>query len=146
MGIAKKLLRCVWRPIDHGVRPYCAKIMQSLVKFPVAKIEDGKNKYMMAHVYIHGDMGNAKTVIRTSAKAKYHIDIYDALQAEAHKLGLCTQGLGGGYLVHDAQNKYIKIYGRSQLLGKANHEDAREILQPIYGEHKIDAETGGMEA
>jgi len=46
--------------------------MRSLVAFPVAKVESGKSKYMMAHVYIHGEMGSAKQVIRSHAKAKYH--------------------------------------------------------------------------
>jgi len=140
--------------------------MRSLVAFPVAKVESGKSKYMMAHVYIHGEMGSAKQVIRSHAKAKYHrkwnsshdlwvtlyyilshspVDVYDELKKEAEAMGLCTQGLGGGYLVHDKEKKYIKLYGRSQALGKADHEAARELLQPIYNDHKIDAESGGME-
>jgi len=74
------------------------------VAFPVAKVESGKSKYMMAHVYIHGEMGSAKQVIRSHAKAKYHrkwnsshdlwvtlyyillhslVDVYDELKKEA---------------------------------------------------------------
>lgn len=69
-------------PIYHGTtyvnvaaRLYCEKPMRSLVAFPVAKVESGKSKYMMAHVYIHGEMGSAKQVIRSLSKAKYHREL-----------------------------------------------------------------------
>ncbi|EDV58321.1 sex-regulated protein janus-B [Drosophila erecta] len=145
MEFAGKFLKPIWRPMMQVARLYCEKPMRSLVAFPVAKVESGKSKYMMAHVYIHGEMGSAKQVIRSHSKAKYHLDVYDELKKEAEAMGLCTQGLGGGYLVHDKEKKYIKLYGKSQALGKADHEAARELLQPIYNDHKIDAESGGME-
>ncbi|KAH8329150.1 hypothetical protein KR074_004760 [Drosophila pseudoananassae] len=126
-------------------RSYCDNPNRHLITFPVAQIQEGKSKYMMAYVYIHGEMANAKIVIRSNAKAKYHLDVYDELQKEASKKGLCTQGLGGGYMVHDPEKKYMKLYGRSTTLGKADHENAREVLQPSYSDHKIDAESGGME-
>ncbi|KAH8356806.1 hypothetical protein KR200_005386 [Drosophila serrata] len=146
MELARKFLKPVWRPLACVVRPYCEKPVRNLVKFPVAKIQTGKSKYMMAKVYIHGEMGNAKEVIRSDSKAKYHLDVYDALKDEAEQQGLCTQGLGGGFLVHDEQKKYIKLYGKSQALGKANHESAKELLQRMYEGHKIDAESGDMES
>ncbi|XP_017033964.1 sex-regulated protein janus-B [Drosophila kikkawai] len=145
MELAGKFLKPVWRPLGCVVRPYCKLPVQNLVSFPVAKIEPGKSKYMMAHVYIHGEMRTAKKVIRSLAKAKYHLDVYDKLKEEAEKLGLCTQGLGGGYLVHDNSKKYIKLYGKSLTLGKADHEAAKDILQKMYKDHKIDAESGGIE-
>ncbi|KAH8410024.1 hypothetical protein KR009_004263 [Drosophila setifemur] len=145
MDITRKFLKPVWRPMMQAARTYCDNPLRKLVAFPAVQIQDGKSKYMMAHVYVHGEMGNAKQVIRSNAKAKYHLDVYDELKKEAEEMGLCTQGLGGGYLVHDNEKKYIKLYGRSQSLGKADHEDAREILQRIYSDHKIDAESGGLE-
>ncbi|KAH8260055.1 hypothetical protein KR026_002426 [Drosophila bipectinata] len=128
-----------------ALRFYCDNPNRNLITFPVAQIQEGKSKYMMAYVYIHGEMANAKIVIRSNARAKYHLDVYDELQKEASQKGLCTQGLGGGYMVHDPEKKYMKLYGRSTTLGKADHENAREVLQPSYSDHKIDAESGGME-
>lgn len=53
-------------------RSYCDTPMRNLITFPIAEIQEGKSKYMMAYVYIHGEMGNAKIVIRSNARAKYH--------------------------------------------------------------------------
>ncbi|KAH8245074.1 hypothetical protein KR032_004430 [Drosophila birchii] len=145
MELAGKFLKPVWRPMASSVRSYCEKPVRNLIAFPVVKIQPGKSKYMMAKVYIHGEMGSAKQVIRSNAKAKYHLDVYDELKKEAEQQGLCTQGLGGGYLVHDKAKKYIKLYGKSVSLGKANHEAAKEVLQNGYDDHKIDAESGGIE-
>ncbi|KAH8255518.1 hypothetical protein KR038_004956 [Drosophila bunnanda] len=166
MELARKILKPVWRPVVCGesklscskgstqyymwhslgtvVRPYCER-PRNLVLFPVAKIVSGKSKYMMAKVYIHGEMGKAKEVVRSNSSAKYHLDIYDALKEEAEDKGLCTQGQGGGFLIHDEQKKYIKLYGKSQSLGKANHEAAKEVLLTVYEGYKIDAEPGDIE-
>ncbi|XP_034667926.1 sex-regulated protein janus-B [Drosophila subobscura] len=145
MDITRKLLVPTWRPLMRATRLYCDSAVRSLINFPVVKMEKGKSKYVMSHVYIHGMMGSAKQVIRSSPRAKYHLHVYDKLQKEANGLGLCTQGLGGGYLVYDPQNKYIKLYGRSGVLGKADHEKAKEILRKACPGCKIDAESGEIE-
>lgn len=75
------------------------------------------------------------------------VDVYDQLQKEANKFDLCTQCLGGGIMVHDNDKNYIKIYGRSQTLGKADHHETREVLYEDckYSAYKIDAESGGQD-
>ncbi|KAH8402927.1 hypothetical protein KR222_000385, partial [Zaprionus bogoriensis] len=148
-------------------RNYTCPAVSNLVGFPVVRISNGKLKYILAKVYIHGEMQHAKTVIRAVGRVKYHreysdrliltitetrmkclasiVHIYDELQREANKLELCTQCLGGGILVHDPDNSYIKIYGRSHTLGKADHRETRDILCDEYPTYKIDAEHGGMD-
>ncbi|EDW76202.2 uncharacterized protein Dwil_GK15329 [Drosophila willistoni] len=126
-------------------RLYCDKQVRDLTNFPLIKMSEGKFKYIMAQVYIHGAMASAREVIRGSSSQKYHIDIYDTLRKEAKQYDLCTQCTGGGYIVHDSQNKYLKIYGRSQAMGKADHEKTREILSEKYPGYKIDAEPGDFE-
>ncbi|XP_022230869.2 sex-regulated protein janus-B [Drosophila obscura] len=145
MDITRKLLAPTWRPLmQAATRLYCDSSVRALINFPLTKLEAGKNKYVLSHVYIHGMMGSAKQVIRSSPRAKYHLHVYDKLQKEAAGLGLCTQGLGGGYLVYDPQKKYIKLYGKSGVLGKADHDKAKDILRKVHPDFKIDAESGGM--
>ncbi|XP_030561311.1 sex-regulated protein janus-B [Drosophila novamexicana] len=148
MDKVRKLIFPTWRPIVRAARNYCCdQKVKNLVTFPEVTIGDGKLKYILAKVYVHGEMGQAKTVVRGVSRVKYHLDVYDQLQREANSLDLCTQCLGGGIMVHDCDKNYIKIYGRSQTLGKADHHETRDVLheQEKYSAYKIDAESGGMD-
>lgn len=152
MNLVRRLLMpsLVSRPV-LGVtgltRHYGCTDDRSIVhSFPRVKTQgNGPQKYVLAAVYLHGEMVDVKYVIRASQDAKYHLHIYDKLKEEASKLNLCTQCFGGGYLEHDPGKGYIKIYGRSKLLGKANHRDTRDILCEEYPTYIIDAEHGGMD-
>ncbi|XP_001355830.1 sex-regulated protein janus-B [Drosophila pseudoobscura] len=147
MDITRNLLLPTWRPLlraIRGPRSYSDSAVASLLKFPSVTLEEGKSKYVLSHVYIHGMMGQARQVIRSCPRAKYHLNIYETLKKEANKLGLCTQGLGGGYIEYDPQKKYIKVYGKSGVLGKADHKKSQAILHKAYPDVKIDAERGSM--
>ncbi|XP_017860355.1 PREDICTED: sex-regulated protein janus-B isoform X1 [Drosophila arizonae] len=149
MDKVRKLVLTTWRPVLRKVtRMCCDAKVKNLVAFPEVNIGEGKLKYILAKVYVHGEMGQSKTVIRGVSRVKYHLDVYDQLQKEANKLDLCTQCLGGGIMVHDNDKHYIKIYGRSQTLGRADHHEAREVLHEHdkYSSYKIDAESGGQDA
>ncbi|KAM8715024.1 hypothetical protein ACLKA7_002126 [Drosophila subpalustris] len=142
MDKVRKLISPTWRSFQLATRKFCCdNRMSSLVSFPEVAVGDGKLKYILAKVYIHGEMGHAKTVVRTLGRVKYHLNIYDQLQKEAAAKNLCTQCLGGGTLVHDPEKHYIKIFGQSQTLGRANHDETKSILNDKYPDYKIDAES-----
>ncbi|EDV94059.1 GH25086 [Drosophila grimshawi] len=129
-------------------RNYCNdKKLKNLVTFPEITIGQGKLKYIIAKVFVHDESEQSKIVIRGVPRVKYHFDVYDQLQKEASAQDLCTECLGGGQMVHDNDKKYIKIYGRLQRLGKADHLETREILRANsqYAAYNIDAESIGMD-
>ncbi|ALC39021.1 CG18662 [Drosophila busckii] len=145
MDKVRKLILPTWRPVLQATRKYCDVQMKKLVTLPLVDIPEGKFKYVAAKVYIHGDMGHARTIVRGFQRVKYHLDVYDRVQNEVAALELCTQCVGGGYIVHDKEKKYIKIYGKSQTLGKADHRETKSILHSKFPDYHIDAQSGGME-
>lgn len=147
MNLVRKLMVPFTRPVLSVTRLYGCTVDRSNVHSIPTVVTQGSGplKYVLAAVYVHGEMVDVKYVIRASQDAKYHLQIYDNLREEAAKLDLCTQCFGGGYLEHDPGKSYIKIYGRSKLLGKANHRDTRDILCEKYPTYEIDAEHGGMD-
>lgn len=50
----------------------CDAKVKNLVAFPEVNIGEGKLKYILAKVYVHGEMGQSKTVIRGVPRVKYH--------------------------------------------------------------------------
>lgn len=146
MNVLRKILVPAIRPVFHVPRSYSCPVSVAFDAIPKV-VANGKGplKYILAAVYSHGEMVNAKYVVRAAEGVKYHLHLYDKLRQDAAKVDMCTQCLGGGYLEHDPKKGYIKIYGRSKLLGKANHRDTRDILCEKYPTYVIDAEHGGMD-
>lgn len=127
-------------------RRFCCPHVSPVRGFPrVVTHGEGPMKYVLAKVYVHGEMDFAKLVIRANSEAEHHLHVYDSLRDEASKVDLCTQCLGGGILEHEPDNSYMKIHGRSALLGKADHRETRDILCEQYPDYRIDAERGGMD-
>lgn len=63
----------VFLKLDQKVaRTSCEAKVKNLVAFPEVAIGEGKLKYILAKVYIHGEMGQSKTVVRGVSRVKYH--------------------------------------------------------------------------
>lgn len=97
MDKVRKLFLTTWRPVLQGkivyfhwlahepiwfnwflklpwkvTRMCCDAKVKNLVAFPDVNIGEGKLKYILAKVYVHGEMGQSKTVIRGVSRVKYH--------------------------------------------------------------------------
>ncbi|XP_030377591.1 sex-regulated protein janus-B [Scaptodrosophila lebanonensis] len=116
-----------------------------LVKLPKVDIPTGKFRYLMIMAYIHGETRTARTLIRGYKNIENHLEGYDKVQAEVHDKDLCTQCLGGGWMDHDDCHKVISIWGKSKVLGKADHREAKDILKKVYPGYTFKYEKGGMD-
>ncbi|XP_022211186.2 sex-regulated protein janus-B, partial [Drosophila obscura] len=99
----------------------------NLLKVPRVEIKDGKLRYLLIMVYIHGDTRHGRTVVR-GWNTDSHDDIYDKNVSAMEKLGLCTKCLGGGRIDNDEGAKKIKIHGSCKTFGAANHYKTKDIL------------------
>ncbi|XP_017143271.1 sex-regulated protein janus-B [Drosophila miranda] len=98
-----------------------------LLKLPRVDIKEGKLRYLLLSVYIHGETKNARTVVR-GWNTDSHDDIYYKNVRAMEKLGLCTKCLGGGKMDNDESSRKIKIHGSCKTFGAANHHKTKEIL------------------
>lgn len=102
----------------------------------------GKFKYIQIRVETStGD--DTKVIIRGNQDAAYHADIYDLVDPSISGLGLKAFPTGGGRIIHEPENKYLKVFGYSMGYGKADHALTRSILQKKYPDYKIDISDEG---
>ncbi|BFF92241.1 sex-regulated protein janus-B-like [Drosophila madeirensis] len=99
----------------------------NLLKVPKVELKDGKLRYLLIMVYMHGDTKNGKTVVR-GWNTDSHDGIYDKNVRAMEKLGLCTKCLGGGVIDNNEGAKKMKIHGRCKTFGAANHYKTKDIL------------------
>ena len=67
--------------------------------------------------------------------AGFHADVYDKVAPEIEKLGLDCECVGGGRILHEADNKTIEVFGYSQGYGRADHSISVEILKKKYPDY-----------
>ncbi|RUS83710.1 hypothetical protein EGW08_008558 [Elysia chlorotica] len=101
----------------------------------VAIDASGNFKYILCRVYKDGAKEDSKLIIRGTAQAEYHADIYDHLDSSLEDIGLTCECLGGGRIDHNAAAKSIEVYGLSQGYGKADHTIAVRLLREKYPDY-----------
>ncbi|KAK3798969.1 hypothetical protein RRG08_009163 [Elysia crispata] len=98
----------------------------------VAIDASGRFKYILCKVYQDGAKDECKLIIRGTAQAEFHADIYDHLDSSLEDIGLTCECLGGGKIEHNAEAKTINVFGLSQGYGKADHTIAVRLLREKY--------------
>ncbi|XP_066595155.1 sex-regulated protein janus-A-like [Prorops nasuta] len=98
--------------------------------------EYGKFKYVLIDVQ---DASSKKLIVRGYARAQWHADIFEETERKVKELGkdLKTNCLGGGRILHDPDEKTLKVFGYSQGYGKADHEVTVSILKKKYPDYNI---------
>ncbi|KAK2586344.1 hypothetical protein KPH14_010636 [Odynerus spinipes] len=67
-----------------------------------------------------------------------HLNIYDETVKQVEQYpDLEVEVLGGGRILHDPENKSIKVYGYSQGYGKADHQISVDLLKKKYTDYNI---------
>ena len=92
-----------------------------LDKWSPVKIDaDGVFKYVLIEAYGVDDQGEevSKLLVRGTATAEYHADIFEPEDEKLREADLDGQCLGGGRIEHRSAEKYIKVYGYSVGYGK----------------------------
>uniref|UniRef100_A0A023FQS9 Sex-regulated protein janus-B n=1 Tax=Amblyomma cajennense TaxID=34607 RepID=A0A023FQS9_AMBCJ len=123
----------------QGAR-FCRSLAMSENSFetiPDVKIDNGRYKYVLIKVHDKNDASRSKLIVRGSASAAYHADIYEKEMSKIESIsGLETECLGGGRIIHNPDCAEIKVFGYSQGYGQADHSKAVEILKRNFPEYK----------
>jgi len=113
--------------------------------------EEGTFKYVLIEAYAtekaEGDSEEEKEIskllVRGYSWGEYHADIYDSEEEKLRKKGLDAQCLGGGRIIHNPNEKYLKVYGYSMGFGRADHTKTVEVLTQRYPDYKIEWSNDG---
>ena len=74
-------------------------------------------KYVLIEAYAtdsdQPDKEHSKLLVRGNLSAEYHADVYDVEEESLRAKGLDCQCLGGGRILHEKSQKFIKVYGYS---------------------------------
>ena len=57
--------------------------------------------------------------------------------------GLDCQCIGGGRILHEKSQKFIKVYGYSVGFGRADHTKTVEVLKTTFPDYKIEWSNDG---
>lgn len=108
----------------------------SLESIPEVKLDNGRFKYVLIKVHDKSDPNRTKLLVRGSASATYHADIYEREMSKIESnTELETECLGGGRIIHNPDCGEIKVFGYSQGYGQADHSKAVEILKRNFPEY-----------
>ncbi|XP_075536854.1 14 kDa phosphohistidine phosphatase-like [Dermacentor variabilis] len=122
-----------------GSRFFAGKAMSedSFESIPEVKLDNGRFKYVLIKVHDKNDPNRSKLIVRGSASATYHADIYEREMSKIESIsGLETECLGGGRIIHNPDCAEIKVFGYSQGYGQADHSKAVEVLKRNFPEYK----------
>lgn len=97
--------------------------------------KNGKFKYILIKVHDPSKEREFKHIVRGSARAQFHGDIFDEVAPAIEEQGLDCECLGGGRILHDPSKKKIEIFGYSQGFGQANHSITAYILSKKFPEY-----------
>lgn len=103
---------------------------------------NGRFKYILIKLY-SGVEDNFKYIVRGYARCGFHADIYDEVYERVHPLGLETECVGGGRILHEAGKKHITVFGYSQGYGRADHSKSVEVLKKHFRDYEIDWNNDG---
>uniref|UniRef100_V5H7A9 Uncharacterized protein n=1 Tax=Ixodes ricinus TaxID=34613 RepID=V5H7A9_IXORI len=106
----------------------------SFESIPTVKLDNGAfQSTFSSKVHDKNDDSRTKLIVRGSAGAAYHSDIFDSESAKIEAIeGLELECLGGGRIIHNPDRKEIKVFGYSQGYGQADHSKTVEILKNFY--------------
>lgn len=131
---------CVASPRFCQTRRVANEAMSEYSSFesiPEVKLDNGRFKYVLIKVHDKSDPNRSKLLVRGSASATYHADIYEREMSKIETNGeLETECLGGGRIIHNPDCGEIKVFGYSQGYGQADHSKAVEILKRNFPEYK----------
>uniref|UniRef100_A0A1D2AIH4 Sex-regulated protein janus-B n=1 Tax=Ornithodoros brasiliensis TaxID=888526 RepID=A0A1D2AIH4_ORNBR len=106
-------------------------------------IDTGRFKYVLIRVH-DKQTDDKKEIVRGSASASYHADVYEAVRGELEKAGrLETECLGGGRIIHEPQKHHIEVFGHSEGYGRADHKRTCEILRQRFKDYDITWKNDG---
>lgn len=94
--------------------------------------ENGKFKYVLIKIYTDDEGLNCKNIVRGYGWAGYHADIYDDTSERLSGLGIHTECLGGGRILHNPDTKTVTVFGYSMGFGKADHSISTELIKKRY--------------
>lgn len=98
-------------------------------------LDSGRFKYVLIRVH-DKETGQSKDIVRGSARAAYHADVYEQEQRNLEAEGrLETECLGGGRIVHEPENRRIEVFGYSQGYGKADHNRTCQLLRQRFPDY-----------
>lgn len=114
---------------------------QKLDSIPDVIIDDGTFKYVL--IGLESESGVGKSIVRGTAEAEYHADIYERYSPSIEALGFDTRPLGGGRIAHNSEQKTLKVYGYSVAYGRADHSITKKILGEKYPAYQITTSNEG---
>uniref|UniRef100_A0A646QD68 Sex-regulated protein janus-A n=1 Tax=Hemiscolopendra marginata TaxID=943146 RepID=A0A646QD68_9MYRI len=107
-----------------------------LDSIPDVEIDHGRFKYILIKLYDTKDGQEvSKNIVRGYNWAAYHADIYENVDAKLRELGIESECVGGGRILHEMDKKSIQVYGYSTGYGKADHAVTTEILKKKYPDY-----------
>nr|XP_034979460.1 14 kDa phosphohistidine phosphatase-like [Zootoca vivipara] len=98
---------------------------------------DGCFKYILVRVQ-RGGSGH-RDIVRGSASAELHNQLYEKICCELEKMGCMCKCLGGGKIDHNSKDKKIHVSGNSVSVayGKADHSMTVAILKKTFKDYDI---------
>lgn len=96
----------------------------------------GKFKYILIKVHDPDIDREFKHIVRGTAKAAFHEDIFDMCVGQIEEKGLDCEVLGGGRIEHEPAKKAIKIFGYSKQYGQADHSIAHSLLLKKFKDYE----------
>jgi len=115
--------------------------------WPSVAIDIGTFKYVLIEAYAtdsdQPDKEHSKLLVRGNLSAEYHADVYDVEEESLRAKGLDCQCLGGGRILHEKSQKFIKVYGYSVGFGRADHTKTVEVLKQSFPDYNIEWTNDG---
>lgn len=131
------MLPCCSFVIGTRFRQKCKMSENAFEAIPEVKLDNGRFKYVLIKVHDKADPNRSKLIVRGSASAAYHADIYEKEMCKIEAIsGLETECLGGGRIIHNPDCLEIKVFGYSQGYGQADHSKTVEILKRNFPDYK----------
>ncbi|CAG9466176.1 unnamed protein product [Pedinophyceae sp. YPF-701] len=116
-----------------------------------ASLGEGVQKYVLMRASEAGagtgpdGQQRSKLIVWGHPAAAYHMNVLERCKAEARKLGLNVEPLGGGRIEHFESSGVIHVYGYSQAFGPAPHHVSAAILRRMFPFYDPDSITVSYE-
>lgn len=130
---------CVWLPPQP-------KTMASLADIAPVEIDaSGKFKYVLAKVYTSPNAGDSEFqyYVRGHAWGAFHADIFEKFEEQVAALGLSAECVGGGRIMHHADQHKIEVFGYSQGYGRADHSVTADLIRKRYPDYEVTTSNDG---
>lgn len=112
--------------------------LENIQDIPKVEIDEGRQKYVL--VKVQDEDGKDHWFVRGNCGAAYHNDAATPLVRLLEGKGVHYEVVGGGRIMHDAENKNIKVYGHSIGFpwagGVYQHDRTCEVLREKFSDYK----------